>query len=299
MEVVLDTGELVIHDDVPDEIVFDGKFGRGLVERDFAKYPEKMYAPPSEIELIPESEVPDWIASAEKNRSRISDIRDQQGYEIPCLNQGSVGYCWSHSVVHTVMLQRKIMNQPYVPLSAYMVAAIIKGGRDEGGWCGLSMEFIRDVGCSDQEHWEQGDRRLSNDTPACRENAKKYRITKGWFDEGKAAWDQKYSFRHMVTLNCQNVAQALDFNWWSHSVCGMDAVNGVSMRNITRSNGKRLQLVDFDKVWGMNNPITMGIGERILNSWGMAWGQRGASVLTGNKAIPNGAIGTTSVTPSA
>ncbi len=291
----LDSGEIVIGDDTPMEVSYPKEFGRGLIPRDFGAYPEGFLSPPAQIELIPESEWSERARDKEVQKSRLSDIRDR----IPSLNQGNVGYCWAHSTAHCVILDRQVKNQPYIPLSAYAVAAIIKGGRDEGGWCGLSAKWMTDIGIPIQQLWPQGNRSLSLDTPQMRLNAGLHRITAGWSDFSRALWDQKLSFGQTVTLLHTNVPCALDYNHMSHSVCGVDAVDGVSQIKYSRAaSGKLCNLIEFEKMWGINDPVTGGIGIRFWNSWGDSWSQRGMGILTGQKAIPNGAIAVTSTVPS-
>ena len=131
--------------------------GYGLIPRDFNQYPDDYLGPPSEIDVIPTNEWSDRIKEKEATKSRLSDIRG----DIPSLDQGQAGYCWAHSTAHCLTLLRAINNQPYVPLSAYSVAAIIKNGRDEGGWCGLSLKFMKETGIATQASWPQGNRSTS------------------------------------------------------------------------------------------------------------------------------------------
>jgi len=240
--------------------------GRGYVERDYKLYPEEYLASPGEMPLIPKSEWSDRIKEMEREGSRISDVRMRMnaGNLMPSLDQGPVGYCWAHSTTHTVMLDAGMRKQPYVPLSAYMVAAIIKGGRDEGGWCGLSAKFVREIGICSQKTWPQGSRTLSLDTPAMRAEAAKNKITEDWVDLTRAVYDQNLTFEQLATCLLSGIPCAVDFNWWGHSVCAMD-------------------LVEVE-------PGSFGI--RILNSWSDGWGDKGMGVLRGSKALPNGAVAT-------
>lgn len=263
-------GEIVIdHSNATSQLVptVDGiPRSRGLVPRDYNEYPVEMFAAPSDMPLIPRSEWSARIKEMEQTQSRLSDIRlsGDAGNPIPSLDQDGVGYCWAHSVTHTVMMVRAVNNQKYVPLSAFAVAAIIKGGRDEGGWCGLSAKFAREVGIPSQTLWPQGSRKLSLDTPEMRANASLHKITEDWVDLTRQVYDQDLTFDQLATCLLNRIPCAVDFNWWSHSVCALD-------------------LVEVE-------PGSFGV--RILNSWSDSWSDRGMGVLRGQQAIPDGAVAT-------
>ena len=175
------------------------------------------------------------------------------------------GNCWGHSTVGCVQAIRALDNQPYIPLSAYMVCAIIKKGRNEGGWCGLSAKFLREVGVVPQSVWPQGDRNTSRDTPAVREAAAKFKVTEDWVDLTRDIYDQNLSFDIVASLLLSNIPVAGDFNWWSHSVMLCDVVEVESG----------------------------SFGIRFRNSWGDSYGSLGFGVLQGSKANTNGAVALT------
>lgn len=250
--------DFIIDDRTNNDVTHDGRFGRGYVERDYKLYPQEYLAAPSTMKLIPKTEWSDRIKEKAARKSQTSDIR-----RFINLNQGSVGYCWAHSTAHAVMLLRDLQNQPFVELSAYAVAAIIKRGRDEGGWCGLSAKFLREVGIPTTKFWPQGNRSLSLDTAEMRANAALHKVTNEFADLTQAVYDQNLTFNQLATCLLMNVPCAVDFNWWGHSVCAMDLVE----------------------------PEPGDFGIRILNSWPPDWGDgKGQAVLRGSKCIPNGAI---------
>lgn len=234
--------------------------GRGYVPRDYSVYPPEMLSPPSEIQIYPRSEWSARIKEAEETKSRISDVLLSQG--IPSMSQGSSNYCWTHSTVGGVQAVRAVNNQPYVPLSAFMVAAVIKRGANEGGWCGLSAKFLREVGVCSQTLWPQGNRSLSHDTPECRADAAKRKVTEDFVDLTRNVYDQNLTVEMVVTCLLNRIPVAGDFSWWGHSVLLCDPVEV--------------------------EPGSFGI--RIRNSWGDGWGEKGFGILRGPKAITDGAV---------
>jgi hypothetical protein len=244
--------------------VLDGEVkGHGLIPRDYSIYPAEMFDAPRDMKLIPRSEWQARIQEQEARKSRISDIllSGDDGKPIPSLDQGPNGYCWGHSTGGCIQAVRAINGQPYVPLSCYMVCAIIKKGRNEGGWCGLSAKFMREIGICSQKTWPQGDRNTARDTPAVREEAAKYRVHEEWVDLSRDVYDQNLSMDMVVTCLLMNIPVAGDFNWWAHSVLLCDAV------------------------W-----VDGAIAIRFRNSWGDGYGNKGFGVLQGSKAVTNGAV---------
>lgn len=264
-------GELIIDEEFKytDKLfpTIDGEVkGRGQEPRDYSLFPEEMYAtPPKEMKLIPDSE---WDARMEeqvRTFGRNSDIllAGDNGNAIPSLDQGSNGYCWGHSTVGAVQGTRALRGEKYVPLSAYMVCAIIKKGANQGGWCGQSGKFLEEVGVCSQKLWPQGNRDYrSLDTPAARAEAKAMRVTESWMDLNRAIHDQRLTFQQLATCCLLNWFTAGDFNWWAHSVLLCDLV--------------KIEAGSY--------------GIRFRNSWGDKWGDKGFSILRGSKARPDGAL---------
>lgn len=261
--------------------LFPGDKGTGLIPRDYDAFPRGYYrgVEAVDIPIIPRSEWSERVKDMEANKSRLSDIRlsGNAGQPIPSLDQGQWGYCWAHSTTHAVMLLRAVQNLPYVPLSAFAVAATIKGGRDEGGWGALSLEFAMSRGVPTQAFWPQQDAKLSHGNSACWENAALHKVTEGWADLAVAVYDRDLSFDQEATclLSCKPVIK--DENWWGHSICGMD-------------------LVELNPSLDLMDPNRWGV--RIWNSWGDSWGDRGTSVLKGRQAISDAATAPRVTTPS-
>ena len=269
---------MLIDDSTPADVVYDPRFTRGAVPRDFAAQPADTFAAmPAEMPLIPRSEWSARCREQAERRARLSDVRNagDGGRPIPSLDQNygdgvRWGYCWAHSVVHTAMLARAVANQPYVPLSAFSVAATIKKGANQGGWCGLAAQFCRDRGIASQAKWPQKDDRYRvYDRPDVWEDAARHKVTEDWVDLTRNLWEQNLTFDQLATCLLSGVPCAVDFNWWGHSVCALDLVE--------------VEAGSF--------------GIRIWNSWADSWGENGTGVLRGSRAIPDGAVATRCTTP--
>lgn len=214
--------------------------------------------------LIPRSEWSERIREQEANKSRISDIRmtANRGGHIPSYDQGQNGYCWAHSVVMAIQLSRAVANMPYVRLSAYSVAAVIKNFKNQGAWGALALDFIQDRGVVPMSLWPEQSMDRSLDNAANWDAAKDFRVTEAWQDEDVAVWDRNLSFDQVATLLLMNQPVVVEYNWWGHSVCAMDLVE------VSRNS----------------------YGLRIINSWSDRHGTLGTEVLTGSRAIPDGAV---------
>jgi hypothetical protein len=240
----------------------------GLIPRDYNVYPQEMFAQPTEMELIPQS---DWDARFDEQEALQSSLEHiylsglNGGPAFVNLDQNGDGYCWSYSTGHSIMMDRLRRNLPMKRLNPHGPAAIIKGGRDEGGWCGLSAKWARENGYPEEGNgpgqWALQSRNLKYDTPQLRAEMAKYKVEEEWTDLTKAVYDQNLTQAQVATCGFNNIPGPRDYNWWRHSVCGIRWVR------VERGN------------WG----------QLILNSW-KGWGRHGLAVLTGSKAVCNGGL---------
>ncbi len=260
--IIIDDSNWTEHFEAPDHP--DGTpRKKGLIPRNYSTHPVGCYAfakpLPDEL-IIPRSEWKDRLAQQKADKARVIDIRnhgwktDEGSKPIPSRDQDGKGYCWAHSSVSAMLLIRALMNEPYVDLSAFAVACIIKKYRDEGGWGAESLEWIAKNGVPTSEFWPQQSMKKTNDNPAMRENAALHKFV-DWYDLEPRNLD------HFVTACLNNWPIVSDFDWWGHSVCTMcleEVGNDVS------------SLVSW-----------------ILNSWGDGWSANGAGQLKGKKALPD------------
>lgn len=250
--------------------------------------------------LLTDDQVREAVQQAADSKSRLSDIRKigNNGSCIPSLDQNGSNYCWGHSVTHAIMLLRAKQGLPYVPLSAYAVAATIKNGRNEGGWGALALEFVTERGIPSQEFWPQGSRNLAHGTPECWQNALLHRPIEGWVDLQSPVYDRTMSRAQFRTCLATGLPVVMDANWWGHSFLGLELVFASQYRNETRMpSGKLATLSEFEKIWEMNE-ADGGYGTKILNSWSDKWKDNGEAILAGAHAYPDGAVAPRAVTPS-
>lgn len=279
--------------------VVDGeRKARGLIPRNYSTHPTGTYhgETPYDAVAMP------IIADAQERRDRLKDQLDGKfrlsdycrrgnaGKPIPARDQNGRGYCWAHSGTGALIAIRARDNMPYVSLSAYAVACIIKNYRDEGGWGAQGLDFIMERGVPDEKFWPQRGVRKEFDTPETWANAANYKVTEGWIDASQAQYDRQLTFDQTITCLLLGIPVIADFSWWSHSVCLLDAVDGQSQRKVTRSeaSGKLLTLKAFEEFWGFST-VAAGWGVRLWNSWGSSWSDGGMGVLTGQQAVPDGA----------
>jgi hypothetical protein len=236
----------------------DGQIkGHGAVPRDYRIHPAAMFAPPSDIVLLEQADIEARVAEHEKEQSSIEHLLDW-----PALDQDGQGFCWFYSNTGVVMAVRTLNKQPYVRLSAHAGACKIKNFRDEGGWCGLSAKFYKEVGCPSIQLWPEKSMSRSNDRADVWANAALHKVTEDWIDLTRDIYDQNLTLRQIDSLLVCNVPIATDFNWWSHSVMM----------------GRVVKVEDGS------------YGRRIRNSWTSQWGENGWATLRGSKAVPDSAV---------
>lgn len=173
------------------------------------------------------------------------------------------GNCWANGPVTGLHLLQKRDGGEFVSLSPASVAAPIKGFRNVGGWGKEAIEWIQKYGVCPASAWSPNaiDRRLYNE--ANKKLALKFRVI-DWIE------CTPRNLNEMMTCLLRRIPVAVGYNWWRHEVCAIDPV-----------------------YLGRNQ-----YGIRIWNSWGDSWSDRGMSVLTGNKMLPDDAVSPVTFTPN-
>lgn len=276
----------------------NGRRKKGLVERDWDETPQGHYR--GEVGMHAVDDLPTFdpkdfgklIQLQLEEGRRLSDfraVRGPNGGMIPARDQNGRGYCWRHSGSGANLLLRARQNFPYVDISPYAGACLIKRYRDEGGWGAQGLDDIMNFGDATSKFWPQQAVDSRYDTPEMRADAARHKITEGFIDMGSPQYDRKLTVNQMISCLLACIPVIVDFNWWGHSVCAMDVVSGVSQWGVTRADsGKLLDLKEFNLFWGVDT-LMMGLAIRILNSWGDSWSESGAGLLTGSRAVPDGA----------
>lgn len=310
---IADAGHLIIHDGNPEvwtdpRVPGEGRKTRGLIPRPYEAHPVGSYGTipgykAVQFDLIPTADWPTRIKALKEGGARISDARRRgnAGGMIPSRDQNGKGYCWYHSGTSAQLAVRAMLGLPYVDLSAYAGACMIKNFRDEGGWGAQGVDHQAKVGIPSSQYWPQRSMSRANDNPATWANALLHRVDEGWMDLEAAQYDRNLTWAQVVTCVLSGWPVVVDYNWWGHSVCALDAVDGVALFNDTvrGSSGKKLDARQFEAVWDMNDPVTAGVGLNIWNSWGDSWSNAGEGYLTPQKSVPDGSVALRTVTASA
>jgi hypothetical protein len=236
----------------------------GAVPRDYTVTPPQTFrALPSAIPLIPRHEWRARIQEQDERQSSLKHLHQRAGW--PLLDQNGHGYCWAYSVGHAIMFRRMLDNQPYVRINPHATAAIIKQGRDEGGWCGLSAQFAIEHGYAVEGNgpgqWPLHSRNLRSDTPELRASMAKHKVSESFIDLQLPAYDRNMVEDQIVSCLLQNIPVPADFGWWGHSVM------------LGRA--------------GWSND---GIVYDLFNSWA-GWGDRGWGTIAGGRKQTMGALG--------
>lgn len=234
-----------------------------------------------DITLSPQNSI---IYEGEPRRLGPVTIKNVNNYPVFCLeveidhsfiaNRFTVHNCWAYSTGHALMFTRFVQNEPVIRLNPHATACIIKGGRDEGGWCGLSAKWAEENGYAVEGtgtgQWPLQSMNLRKyDTPELRAEMAKHRTGESYVDLTRQVYTRSLTKKQFATCLMSGIPCPSDWNPWSHSVC--------SIRWVRVERGRYLPL--------------------IINSW-KGWGRHGLAVIQYNSGVPDGAVALISSTPS-
>lgn len=191
----------------------------GLIPRDYSKHPTgyQAFAPAfPDSELIPESEWADRLAEMRATKSGLLDLRQQNLEVLKSLNQNGLGLCWAFSTTKAVMYCRALMNSVGLRLSAWYVAGMIKGWRDEGGWGAASLEFVVKNGVPAESYCPSYSSKYA--TPDTAANAALHKVESWWDGSGEPGLAQ----RQLVSTLLRGRPAVVDLNVMGHSMCAID-----------------------------------------------------------------------------
>lgn len=193
----------------------------GAIPRDYDIDPVAMGDSPTAMKLWEPS---DWDALYDEQEAQEDSLEHiylrggKPAFEF--LDQDGFPDCWAHSSAHAMMFDRMKQNLPPVRFNAIAVATLMR--QLQGGWCGLSMKFIRENGIpvigTGPGEWPYQSRK-GRDTPELRAAMTKHKAEEDWYDLGKKEYDQHLSDKQLATCGFENWPAPVDFNKYSHSMC--------------------------------------------------------------------------------
>lgn len=230
-----------------------GEMSTGYERRPWSDAPLYSIAPASPLKLIPREEHKERIKEAEAKNRTLKALKEHKN--IYSLDQNRTNYCWIHGVTQAMHYRQGATGEPMVRLEPSSGGAVIKQGRNVGGWGGQAVAYIRQHGIAPLAVWPKNSldyRRL--DTPEVKQIKLQNRIS-GFYElkPGTNGWDE------LVTALLNGFAVAVAFNWWGHLVCAIGLV--------IDERGEICLLID--------------------NSWTPQWGDNGLAVLKGSKKYPS------------
>lgn len=117
-----------------DDVAVHPSFGRGYVRRDYQAYPlgglKFAKAAPS-IKAMTDAEIIEAAKDKTARKTWLTDHFDRLG--IPVKNQLNSSYCWVHAATRSMEACYVMSGGMHLPLAAFDLGALIKGGSNQGG----------------------------------------------------------------------------------------------------------------------------------------------------------------------
>ncbi len=192
----------------------------GAVPRDYTIDPVEMRDSPDQIKLYSPSDYDALYDAGEDAEDSLEHLflrGDKPAFEL--LDQNGFPDCWCHSTAHAIMFDALKQNLPIPRINAVAMATMMK--QLNGGWCGLSMKFVRDNGApivgNGIGQWPYQSRK-GNDTPQLRANMKRHQSLEDWYDVSREVYDQKLTKSQLATCLFDNLPSPSDYNRFGHSM---------------------------------------------------------------------------------
>ncbi len=199
-----------------------GQEAFGCVERDYDLDPVAMGDSPAGMKIIEPSDLDAYYDEQEAAESSLEHLFLRGGKPaFVNLDQGRDGDCWAYSTGHALMFDRLKQNLEPQRVNPHAVAALLNRP-DTGGWCGLSMKFVRENGIplegTGPGEWPKQSHDKRYYTEACKESMAIRKAEEDWYDLGKREWNQTLTERQLATCGSTNIPCPVDFNIFSHSM---------------------------------------------------------------------------------
>lgn len=209
----------------------------GYIPRDYGNQPLGSITAtsgfPQEL-LLDEKQIKERIEELERTKTDIVSLLqaacNQSVNKFICLNQNPTNYCWCYAVTHAVMIARLLANEPFVRLSPYSVACIVKNFSNIGGWGGEANEQMVKEGVADEKYWPMEKPGESNRSTAnmnairngrqylagSRANAAFHKVTEFWELKPNNAIEK-------LSVLCIPLPVASGYNQIGHERCSIKA----------------------------------------------------------------------------
>lgn len=188
----------------------------GLIPRNYKTHPPGYQVGttvfPTE-NLIDKSEWADRLNEQKKNKATLLDIREAHYDTLKSLDQDGLGLCWAFSTTKAVMYLRQLMGVTPIRLSAWYVAGVIKGWRDQGGWGAASLAQVVKGGVPAESYCPSYHSKF--DTPETQANAALHEVTEWW----DGVDDPDLNTKICVSMLLQTTPCVVDLNDMGHSMC--------------------------------------------------------------------------------
>lgn len=219
--------------------------GRGLERRDYSAQPYGSVPGVSAYAGAVKTKA-ECIEIARQRKAAKAMNRDVADlFSIPIYDQNGTNYCWINAVIKMLLYAQAKSGQKVVQLSAASCGAPIKNFKNQGGWGGEAIEYLKKHGGVPVEFWPNNAIDRKYDTPA--NDARRVP-----FKAVECMELEENNLDQLRSVLSDGWLVAAGLPWWGHEILITD--------------------YDDDDTYLFDN------------SWGLQWGDRGRGALTPKKA---------------